>query len=196
MPSIKVDITDASLDAVAYRNWLQENNRHTLGFGGDISKLVHRAAVRELNREQRKLLEMHWISGLSIAEISRITGVHRSTVSRQLNKVSQILYDKLKYAVELHYGRNGRYLLYTALSDDSLCNSTGNRIRTMREAYGLSADTLSRKTGISAQQIEKIEKDGGSMSINQLVNLAAFFNVSTDYIVFGKGGNLAVTERS
>ncbi|MCY6354343.1 helix-turn-helix domain-containing protein [Clostridium sp. ZS2-4] len=59
----------------------------------------------------------------------------------------------------------------------------GNNIKTLREKYNLSQEQLSKKTGISRSNIGKIEKNQISPSVDALVNLANFFEVSTDVLL-------------
>lgn len=57
------------------------------------------------------------------------------------------------------------------------------RIRELREASKLTQGALGEKLNISQQAISRIERDVHCMSIEQLLILAAYFKVTTDYIL-------------
>lgn len=58
-----------------------------------------------------------------------------------------------------------------------------NRIKELRKNKGMNQDALADFMGVSQQTISKIEKDIESISIDLLIALASFFNVTTDYIL-------------
>lgn len=57
------------------------------------------------------------------------------------------------------------------------------RIRELREASKLTQGALGEKLNISQQAISRIERDVRSMSLEQLLILASYFKVTTDYIL-------------
>ena len=56
------------------------------------------AAVKKLSSEQIELLDMYVFDSLSQTDIARRLGVNQSSVSRQLNKIKEILIDFDFYA--------------------------------------------------------------------------------------------------
>lgn len=58
-----------------------------------------------------------------------------------------------------------------------------NRIRELRKSRGMNQDSLSGHVGVSQQTISKIERDISTMSVELLIGLAQYFNVTTDYIL-------------
>lgn len=56
-----------------------------------------------------------------------------------------------------------------------------SRIRLLRERKRMSQLMLGREIGVSQQIISRIENDISTLSIDLLVNLANYFNVTTDY---------------
>lgn len=58
-----------------------------------------------------------------------------------------------------------------------------SRIRLLRERKRMSQLMLDREIGVSQQIISRIENDISTLSIDLLVNLANYFNVTTDYIL-------------
>jgi len=62
----------------------------------------------------------------------------------------------------------------------------GQRIRELRRTGGLTQEALSEELNISTDQLRKIECGSRGPSLDLLIALAAFFDVSTDYLLMGK----------
>lgn len=58
-----------------------------------------------------------------------------------------------------------------------------NRIRKLRKSRGMNQEALAAFVGVSQQTISKIEHDINSVGIDLLIQLADYFNVTTDYIL-------------
>lgn len=58
-----------------------------------------------------------------------------------------------------------------------------NRVKELREALHLSQETLGNSVGISQQVISKIERDDRRLTKDNMLVLADFFHVSTDYLI-------------
>ena len=70
----------------------------------------------------------------------------------------------------------------------------GQQIRALREAKGITQVELGKRLGISKQSVCNWENDNIQPSIEMLVRLAAFFSVSTDYLLgFERGEHIDVT---
>lgn len=59
-----------------------------------------------------------------------------------------------------------------------------NRVRELRKEHGLLQGELAKKINVSQQTISRIEKEGDSLSADNLTDLAKFFHVSIDYILY------------
>jgi transcriptional regulator with XRE-family HTH domain len=57
------------------------------------------------------------------------------------------------------------------------------RLRDLRRERGLTGAELAKALGITQQSISKYESGQGTPSQDKLAKLAAFFNVSTDYLL-------------
>ena len=57
------------------------------------------------------------------------------------------------------------------------------RIKELREKAGLSMDQLAKRLGITKSRINMWENNGTVPRMNVLVELAKFFNVTTDYLL-------------
>ena len=62
----------------------------------------------------------------------------------------------------------------------------GHRIAKIRLENGLTQEKLARTLNISTEHLGRIETGKRSVSIELLADLSFYFNVSTDYILFGK----------
>jgi transcriptional regulator with XRE-family HTH domain len=71
----------------------------------------------------------------------------------------------------------------------------GDRIRAMRERYGMPASVLAKRVGISRQQLHMIEGnktlDPGALTV---LRIADALGVSTDYLLKGKRKTRRLTD--
>lgn len=58
-----------------------------------------------------------------------------------------------------------------------------NRIRQLREKGGLTQETLAIELEITQQQLSKYERNIASIKVESLKKVAAYFNVTTDYLL-------------
>lgn len=62
------------------------------------------------------------------------------------------------------------------------------KIKELRSGYGISQVELAKRLGVSKQCVSNWENDNVQPSIEMLVQIARFFNVTTDYLL-GLDGN-------
>ena len=62
----------------------------------------------------------------------------------------------------------------------------GQRIRELRRTGGLTREALSEELNISTDQLRKIECGSRGPSLDRLISLAVYFDVSTDYLLMGR----------
>lgn len=62
------------------------------------------------------------------------------------------------------------------------------KIKELRIAYGISQVELARRLGVSKQCVSNWENDNVQPSVEMLIQIARFFNVTTDYLL-GLDGN-------
>jgi len=62
----------------------------------------------------------------------------------------------------------------------------GKRIRELRRTGGLTQEALSEELNISTDQLRKIECGSRGPSLDLLISLAVYFDVSTDYLLMGR----------
>ena len=63
---------------------------------------------------------------------------------------------------------------------------SGMRIKKLRKQRGFTQEQLSERLNSSVSNMSKIEIGYSGLSIDLLIELASFFDVSVDYILFGK----------
>lgn len=63
----------------------------------------------------------------------------------------------------------------------------GSRIRSLRKKRGLTQEQLAEKMNVSTPYIAKIETGKQTGPVELAVEFAAFFEVSLDYLLVGKG---------
>lgn len=60
---------------------------------------------------------------------------------------------------------------------------TGNRIRELRKSHNMSQEALGIIINTTQQAVSKMEKDTYAISADLLISMAAYFNVTADYIL-------------
>ena len=164
----------------------------------ELRELVKRVVKNELSDYDRIIVNLRWYENYTTAEIAEKLGVDRSTVTRHLDKINNIIYDKLKYAIEYRYGRSysDTAKLIIKSSDAYTCtvksNEVSDRLMNLRNKQCLTLDDVSSLTGIDSKRLSELEKQGGKMTMTELKKLCTFYHCSSDYLLFGKGeGSLA-----
>lgn len=158
----------------------------------ELNRLVNKVIENELSCSDRLLVELHWFENYSIREIARRLSMDPSTVSRKINRISDTIYEKLKYALEYRYGNsfseNARLIIKNkdALFSYAEPRNISERIRKLRLNQSLSLGDISEMTGISEKNLKEIEKKGREMTVTEAKKLAILFRTTTDYIIFGK----------
>lgn len=69
---------------------------------------------------------------------------------------------------------------------DSISETIGERIKYLRKEKGLSQEELGNAIGLTQNNISKMENGDVSLTIDNLLLLSSFFNVTTDYICTGQ----------
>ncbi|MBQ7295914.1 MAG: helix-turn-helix domain-containing protein [Clostridia bacterium] len=158
----------------------------------ELINLVRKVLENELNENDKELVRLHWYEGKSVTEAANILSCSKSSVSKRLEKINSIVYDKLKYAIEYRFGAdNSQNMAVIIKSKDALAccakpESTSQRIKSLRLSQGMSLEDVSDMTNISKKCLERIENAEKDATSNELAKIATAFRTSTDYIIFGK----------
>jgi transcriptional regulator with XRE-family HTH domain len=93
------------------------------------------------------------------------------------------------------FDRKGK-VFYTSVSGGyDMEEQLGDRIRAIRERYGMPASVLAKRVGISRQQLNMIERNEttnpGALTV---LHIAEALGVSTDYLLKGKRKTRRLTD--
>lgn len=158
----------------------------------ELYALVRKVIKNELDAQQQEIVRLHWYEGKKLSEVAEIMGMDKSTVSRKEKKINDIIYDKLKYAMEYRYGKNFSETAQLIIKSRSpACfpcdgESISQRLRNLRLRQSLSSRDVADASGIEENRIDFIEKEGGQITADELSRLAKLFGTTSDYIIFGK----------
>ena len=72
----------------------------------------------------------------------------------------------------------------------------GRRIKELRTDKGITQEELASELNISHEHMNKIERGRNGCSIDLLLDLSAYFEVSTDYLLKGEDANQMVARKS
>ena len=191
----KTDIEGAK---TAFRHWQSTQNETIDEYllrkrKIELNCLVKKVIEEELSDTDKEIVSLHWYQGKSITEAASIMGIDRSNVSRRLDKINDIIYDKLKYAIEYRYGKDYSSSVKMIIKNkDALClitedfDSPAGRIRNLRQSQGFSLEDTKAMTGLGTKCIEAIESGERELSVSDIIRFATAFKTSGDYIIFGK----------
>ena len=162
----------------------------------ELYALVRRVIKNEFSEEEKRLIDLKWYKGLSADEISAKTGISRAGVYRKLDKINDVLYEKLKYALEYRFGVKEKTPAVTLICNvkNTVSGETAvavsSRLRFLRTSQHITVEKLSQCTGIDESRMVNLEKFAGDLTAAELIKLSAFFKVASDYILFGKSRTL------
>lgn len=191
------DITDYSTAKQVYSVWQAEQSQELDDWlirqrKAELDALVRKVIKNELSKDDKRLVELRWYKGLNCRTIAEKLNMGRSTVYRRLEKINDILFDKLKYALEYRFGgKNEKTFLLvendvTETVKEENMLSVGQRICALRNGQKLPFYAVCCKTGIAPERMTDIESYAEDFSVQELKKLSEFYKVSTDYILFGK----------
>lgn len=157
----------------------------------ELYALVNEVISNELNEKDRELVRLHWYDNISATDIAEMLGVEKSTVYRRLDRITDTIYDKLKYAIQYRYGSDYSKNVKPIIKTQG-CNlfaarpdNTGERIRNLRMCQCLSIEDVSKMTEIDSHRLSEIEAQMKPATTDELKKLCILFGKSCDYMVFG-----------
>lgn len=71
----------------------------------------------------------------------------------------------------------------------------GANLSELRREQGYSQSELAQKLGYTQRVISALEREETNPTLQQIERLTTFFNVSSDYLLFGKTGSISVIDR-
>lgn len=159
----------------------------------ELLSLVREVIENELEETDKDIVRFHWYLGKSITETAELIGSSRSSVSRRLDKINDIIYEKLKYALHYRYGKDFSASARLIIKNkDALCilqeneETVAQRIKLLRIRQGMTIRDSKEMTGISISRLEAIEENRCQPTAEDIRLIATAFKTSGDYIIFGK----------
>jgi DNA-binding transcriptional regulator YiaG len=159
----------------------------------ELISLVKEVIENELIQTDKDIVRLHWYLGKSITETAEIIGSNRSSVSRRLDKINDIIYEKLKYALHYRYGKDFSASAKLIIKNkDALCifqekeETVAQRIKLLRIRQGMTIRDSKEMTGISISRLEAIENNRCQPTAEDIKLIATAYKTSGDYIIFGK----------
>lgn len=159
----------------------------------ELNCLVNEVIKNELSQDEQTIVQLYWYEGKTLCEIGAIMGVSHTSISRKLSKINDIIYDKLKYAIQYRYGKDYSQAVKIIIKNKDGLNlfhgkadSPALRIKTLRLGQGLTLTDTAEMTGISVAKLDSIEKGEREILVSDVMRIATAFRISCDYIIFGK----------
>ena len=159
----------------------------------ELHNLVRLVIENELTDTDKAIVQLHWFKQKNINEVAQHIGLDRSNVSRRLDKINDIIYDKLKYALQYRYGKDYSASARLIIKNkDALCivsdaeNTVAQRIKNLRLRQGMTLKDTQDMTGIRESRLQDIEKGKCQATAEDIRLIATAFKTSGDYIIFGK----------
>lgn len=159
----------------------------------ELNCLVNEVIENELTDDEKTIVRLYWFEGKTLSETGKIMGVSHSSISRKLDKINDIIYDKLKYAIQYRYGKDYSQAVKVIIKNkDGLylfhgkADSPAQRIKNLRLSQGLTLTDTATMTGISATKLDSIEKGEREILVGDVMRIATAFRISCDYIILGK----------
>lgn len=157
----------------------------------ELQQLIRKVIKNELDEKEQLLVELHWYKNLNQRQIAATIGVEPSTVCRKLEKINDIIYEKLKYAIEYRYGFGNKESVkeiiknnFKLLSQNS--GSVGLRLRKLRLQNFLKIEDVAKCTAISKERLSRLEENKCLIKTTEAIALSQFFCVSIDFLLTGK----------
>ncbi len=191
--------SDLSFDeaCMAFFNWKDAVGESAEEYSDRIRKLkllkTFRAVIKnELTDEQRGILKMKYLDGKNGEEIAAVYGVSRSTVCRNLMKITEVFNLRMKYVFE-YADTDIRNEVMPAYIEQAVAimsvesgktDCVGQRLKKARNEKMLPISLVSEMTGVPQNKIENLEQNG-SIGLNDFIKLISFYKVGADQMIFG-----------
>lgn len=146
----------------------------------------------ELTNEQRTMLKMKYLENKNGEEIAAAFGVSRSTVCRNLMRITEVFNVRMKYVFE-YADMDIRNEVMPAFIEQAVAvmsvesgktDCVGKRLEKARDEKLLPISLVAEMTGVAKNRIENLEQNG-NISLNDFIKLISFYKVSADQVIFG-----------
>jgi DNA-directed RNA polymerase specialized sigma subunit len=191
------DAVDQETAKMQYDRWVAEKSETLDEFmlrkrKIELNNLVKKVIEEELSETEKQIVRLHWYEEKSLTYIAGKLNINKATVSRKLDRITETVYEKLKYAIEYRFGKE--YLPDSAViikSKDPFVfsikpDSTSKRIKHLRLSQSMTLEDVSEMTGISVSRLQRIEKAENDATASDLARIAIAFRTTTDHLIFGE----------
>ncbi len=159
----------------------------------ELIHLVRQVIENELSSTDKAIIQLYWYDGKTLSETAAILGTSHSTISRRLDKINDVIYNNLKYALQYRYGKDYSSSVKVIIKNKDAIryfpnpnDSISGRIKNLRLSQGFSLKDTCEMTGISEKRLSEIEDGHIQATAEDVRRVATAFKTSGDYIIFGK----------
>lgn len=156
-----------------------------------LRALVKKVIENELSEYEQELVDLHWYKNISKEEIAKSFNVNRTTIYRHFDKINNVIFEKLKYALEYRFGVEDDDAFKLIVASKQLCKTHNNqdeiadRVISLRTAQFWDLKTLSYIADIGIQRLNRLENKEEFFTLDDIKKLSKIFDVSTDFLIFG-----------
>ena len=160
----------------------------------DTASLKITIASKEADRDaEYKVLGKLTYAKLKQHKGSEAVTERISETIERLDKINDVIYNNLKYALQYRYGKDYSSSVKVIIKNkDALrffpdsADTVSGRIQNLRLSQSFSLKDTSEMTGISEKHLCEIEKGQCQATADDVRRIATAFKTSGDYIIFGK----------
>ena len=156
----------------------------------ELCALLQKVIQNELDEKDRLLIRLHWYQGKTADEIASLLQLDRSNVYRRIERITDSLFEKMKYALSYRYdddfAQSACKLLHSDLQKDLQAQEkTACALQKFRRQLFLTRQELGAMLGISGARVALLEKDVSGMTVEEMRKCMTLFGVSADALLFG-----------
>ncbi len=156
----------------------------------ELCALLHKVIQNELDEQDRLLIRLHWYQGKSADELAALLHLDRSSVYRRIERITDTLFEKMKYALCYRYdndfAQTAERLLGSDLQKELQSQQTaGGTLRRCRKQMFLSQRELGALLGLSDTRVALLENNAESMTVGELRKFMTLYGMSADALLFG-----------
>lgn len=160
----------------------------------DLSELLLVAIDEELTDAERNAVRLHWFDERSVTQISKLTQISPSAVSRTLERAKRKLYMSLRFVVQYQRNLSRTDLVPAAVEKAAaiLANRLAapdnyrDELQKLRITRNLPVESVEKFSGMKPGRLLLIESGKALPEPDELIALSGFFGVTTDKLLKGE----------
>ena len=156
----------------------------------ELCALLQKVIQNELNEQDRLLIRLHWYQGKNAQELAETLQLDRSSVYRRIERITNTLFEKMKYALSYRYdndfAQTAAHLLGSDLNKELQSQqSAGGTLQRCRKRMCLSTQELGALLGLPDTRVALLETDADTMTVGELRKFMNLYGLSADSLLFG-----------